>query len=307
MSSATRGPLRSVLLPGTSREHASRGRQLPARPLRLGSGVLSAQASPLRLQLHLLPQQHRVPLQPLAAHLLAGVPEEVGASSALLLDEHFPVLPQTGGRVRGAGRGLWSLGPPARPPAWRRGLTQCPVSRARTSSPDVIFPKIWLMRVLPPKKGCGHTPETDAGERAELGRRRGPFLTGVRAPRPGAQRGRPHTPTAQPELGVQAPGQASMPRGGDGPGPPPSLRPSQAPAVLQEGPELPARVPLLRKPTPGTERAAGGPPGLASPRPSPKPPKAQGATLSLNSSSACKLFFSHSMVTLPPSSMVIVP
>lgn len=82
--------------------------------------------------------------------------------------------------------------------------------------------------------------------------------------------------------------------------------------MLQEGPEPLARVPLLRKPSLGTERVARPPQGLASPRPSPTPPKALGrraacATLSLNSSSACKLFFSHSMVTLPPSSMVIVP
>jgi hypothetical protein len=40
-------------------------------------------------------------------------------------------------------------------------LTQCPVRRARTSSPDVIFPEIWLMLVLPPKKGCRGGPGTD--------------------------------------------------------------------------------------------------------------------------------------------------
>ena len=86
------------------------------------------------------------------------------------------------GRVRGVGRGLRSR---ARPPARacpEAGLTQCPVSRARTSSPEVIFPEIWLMLVLPPKKGCGDMPEMDAGEGTELGSRRGSFLVGVRAP-----------------------------------------------------------------------------------------------------------------------------
>lgn len=51
-------------------------------------------------------------------------------------------------------------GPPA--PARRRPLTQCPVRRARTSSPDMIFPEIWLMLVLPPKKGCGGTQDRAA-------------------------------------------------------------------------------------------------------------------------------------------------
>lgn len=130
----------------------------PGHPSR-GQGSCGTRALPLRLQLCLLLQRHRVPLQPLPADLLARVPEELGASSALLLDEHFPVLPQTAGQVRGTGRGLCCpRGPPA--PARRRPLTQCPVSRARTSSPDVIFPEIWLMLVLPPKKGCGDTPET---------------------------------------------------------------------------------------------------------------------------------------------------
>lgn len=36
-------------------------------------------------------------------------------------------------------------------------------------------------------------------------------------------------------------------------------------------------------------------------------PQAAHTTLSLKSSSAWRLFFSHSMVTLPPSSMVMVP
>lgn len=33
-------------------------------------------------------------------------------------------------------------------------VTQCPSRLANTSSPDLIFPEIWLMLVLPPKKGC---------------------------------------------------------------------------------------------------------------------------------------------------------
>lgn len=57
-------------------------------------------ASPLRLQLCLLVQQHRVPLQPLPAGLPAGVPEELRASTPLLLEKHFPVLPRTPGGVR---------------------------------------------------------------------------------------------------------------------------------------------------------------------------------------------------------------
>lgn len=176
----------------------------------------------------------------------------------------------------------------ARPPAHacpEAGLTQCPVSRARTSSPDVIFPEIWLMLVLPPKKGCGDMPEMDAGEGAELGRRRGPFLVGVRAPSPGAQQGRPHSPTAQPELQ----GAGSLPglgarwwgRASASPvsavwsagSPFPSLRPSQAPAVLQDGQELLIRVPLIRKPSLGTERVVGDPPGpRLSPARAPRPP-----------------------------------
>lgn len=65
----------------------------------------------------------------------------------------------------------------------------------------------------------------------------------------------------------------------------------------------------------GTERARGGHPRpRLSPAQAPRPPRPLGgrgavasATLSLNSSSAWKLFFSHSTVTLPPSSMVMVP
>lgn len=33
-------------------------------------------------------------------------------------------------------------------------VTQCPLRLANTSSPDLIFPEIWLMLALPPKKGC---------------------------------------------------------------------------------------------------------------------------------------------------------
>ena len=33
-------------------------------------------------------------------------------------------------------------------------VTQCPSRLANTSSPDLIFPEIWLMLALPPKKGC---------------------------------------------------------------------------------------------------------------------------------------------------------
>lgn len=39
-------------------------------------------------------------------------------------------------------------------------VTQCPVRVASTSSPHLIFPKIWLMLVLPPKKGCQGRRET---------------------------------------------------------------------------------------------------------------------------------------------------
>ena len=253
-----------------------------------GRGPCSAQASPLRLQLRLLFQQHRVPFQPLPAHLLAGVPEELRASSALLLDEHFPVLPQMAGRVRGAGRGLRSR---ARPPARacpEAGLTQCPVSRARTSSPEVIFPEIWLMLVLPPKKGCGDMPEMDAGEGTELGSRRGSFLVGVRAPSPGAQQGRPHSPAAQPEVQGAGPRQTLVPRGGDGPWPllallcglraaPSPLCTPHSPGCATGRPGAAHRMPLLRKPSLGTERVVGDPPRpCLSPARAPHPPKPWG-------------------------------
>ena len=145
------------------------------------------------------------------------------------------------------------------------------------------------MLVLPPKKGCGDMPEMDAGEGAELGSRRGPFLVGVRAPSPGAQKGRPHLPVAQPELqgagsltdlgapwwgrASASPGSAVWSEGS----PFPSLQPSQGPAVLQEGQELLARVPLLKKPSLGTERVVGDPPKASPlPCPSPTPPKTLG-------------------------------
>lgn len=37
---------------------------------------------------------------------------------------------------------------------WLSYVTQCPLRLANTSSPDLIFPEIWLMLALPPKKGC---------------------------------------------------------------------------------------------------------------------------------------------------------
>lgn len=37
---------------------------------------------------------------------------------------------------------------------WLSVFTQCPSRFANTSSPDLIFPEIWLMLVLPPNKGC---------------------------------------------------------------------------------------------------------------------------------------------------------
>lgn len=37
---------------------------------------------------------------------------------------------------------------------WLLHVTQCPLRLDNTSSPDLIFPEIWLMLVLPPKKGC---------------------------------------------------------------------------------------------------------------------------------------------------------
>lgn len=39
-------------------------------------------------------------------------------------------------------------------------VTQCPVRLASTSSPHLIFPEIWLMLALPPKKGCQGKRET---------------------------------------------------------------------------------------------------------------------------------------------------
>lgn len=147
--------------------HARCTETLPshARPGGLGIRRVPAGASPLRLQLCLVFQQHRVPLQPLSPDLPARVPEELHASSALLLEEHFSVLPQMAqaGTEGLAPRCSYAHGPACACPG-RQPLTQCPRRRATTSSPDVIFPEIWLVLVLPPKKGCGD-PRDSAGER----------------------------------------------------------------------------------------------------------------------------------------------
>lgn len=129
--------------------HSATG--LPALPRRRGQRKPQGRvASPLRLQLRLLIQQHRLLPQPLPAGLPAGVPEEVRASTPLLLEKHFPVLPWMPDRVR-----CTPVSHAQRPPSLPRGrpLTQCPERRARTSCPATIFPEIWLMLVLPPKKG----------------------------------------------------------------------------------------------------------------------------------------------------------
>lgn len=112
---ATRAPLRFILparsTPGVCPQpwNPAEWRALPTRPPPLRSGPLGAWASPLRLQLCLLLQWHRAPLQPLPTDLPAWVPEQLGAPSALLRDEHFPVLPDAR-RVRGAvaARAPWS-------------------------------------------------------------------------------------------------------------------------------------------------------------------------------------------------------
>lgn len=62
----------------------------------------------------------------------------------------------------------------------------------------MIFPEIWLMLALPPKKGCGDTPGTDASEgrgpphghlnpSVGWGVRGGPFLMGGRLSAPSAR------------------------------------------------------------------------------------------------------------------------
>lgn len=132
------------------------GLQLGILAAQLGSRVLQRWASSPT------PAPSAPPAAPCTASAAAcvpprWVPEGSRASSALLLDEHFPVLPQMAGRGQRCGRDLWSP-PPAHLP--RGGPYPCPVSRAGTSSPDVIFPEeIWLRaRAAPKKKGCGDMP-----------------------------------------------------------------------------------------------------------------------------------------------------